>query len=142
MLFGSHFRTGRAIIGLARSPDGFHFTADPQPFLIPAPDGPFAVYVEFGAEDPRATRLDGAYLITYSAYSENRDKIALAKTRDFTRVGGEVFPDHRGGGLYARLDRPHSEILPGLSGFPTLRTYALGVTPSSSCGLNNITGTK
>ena len=126
MLFRSHLRTGRSIIGLARSPDGFHFTADPQPFLIPAPDGPFAVYVEFGAEDPRATRLDGAYLITYSAYSKNGVRIALAKTRDFTRVGGEVFPDHRGGGLYARLDRPHSEISPWsiwISYSPDLRSW-------------------
>src|SRR4029453_6172562 len=32
MLFRSHLRTGRSIIGLARSPDGFHFKADPQPF--------------------------------------------------------------------------------------------------------------
>src|SRR2546430_12677864 len=31
MLFRSHLRTGRSIIGLARSPDGFRFTADPQP---------------------------------------------------------------------------------------------------------------
>ena len=35
MLFRSHLRTGRSIIGLARSPDGFHFTADREPFLIP-----------------------------------------------------------------------------------------------------------
>ena len=33
MLFRSHLRTGRSIIGLARSPDGFEFTADPEPFL-------------------------------------------------------------------------------------------------------------
>src|SRR5574341_1922503 len=42
MLFRSHLRTGRSIIGLARSPDGFHFTADPEPFLTPARDGCFA----------------------------------------------------------------------------------------------------
>src|SRR5438128_9466316 len=30
MLFRSHLRTGRSIIGLARSPDGFHFTVDPR----------------------------------------------------------------------------------------------------------------
>ena len=35
MLFRSHLRTGRSIIGLARSLDGFRFTADPEPFLIP-----------------------------------------------------------------------------------------------------------
>jgi len=50
MLFRSHLRTGRSIIGLARSPDGFRFTADPQPFLIPDRDSPFAAYEEFGVE--------------------------------------------------------------------------------------------
>ena len=55
MLFRSHLRTGRSIIGLARSPDGFHFTADPEPFLTPAGDSPFAAYEEFGVEDPRVT---------------------------------------------------------------------------------------
>src|SRR5579863_7108731 len=55
MLFRSHLRTGRSIIGLARSPDGFHFIADPQPFLTPARDGVFASYEEFGVEDPRVT---------------------------------------------------------------------------------------
>ena len=33
MLFRSHLRTGRSIIGLARSHDGFRFTADPKPFF-------------------------------------------------------------------------------------------------------------
>src|SRR5512142_2005720 len=42
MLFRSHLRTGRSIIGLARSLDGFRFVADPKPFLTPARDGPFA----------------------------------------------------------------------------------------------------
>src|ERR1700690_2100115 len=86
MLFRSHLRTGRSIIGLARSPDGFHFTADPTPFLAPAREGPFAAYEEFGVEDPRVTLLDGEYLITYSAYSRNGVRIALAKTRDFRDV--------------------------------------------------------
>jgi beta-1,2-mannobiose phosphorylase / 1,2-beta-oligomannan phosphorylase len=86
MLFRSHLRTGRSIIGLARSPDGFHFTADPQPFLIPDRDSPFAAYEEFGVEDPRVTRLEGEYIITYSAYSRNGVRIALAKTKDFTQV--------------------------------------------------------
>src|SRR5882762_10452637 len=64
MLFRSHLRTGRSIIGLARSSNGFDFTADPQPFLTPAPIGSFAAYEEFGVEDPRVTLLDGEYLIT------------------------------------------------------------------------------
>ena len=123
MLFRSHLRTGRSIIGLARSPDGFHFTADPEPFLTPARDGPFAAYEEFGVEDPRVTHIDGEYLITYSAYSRNGVRIALAKTKDFRHVerisliteadyrNVVIFPE-KFDGLYARLDRPHSEIAP------------------------------
>jgi predicted GH43/DUF377 family glycosyl hydrolase len=53
MLFRSHLRTGRSIIGSARSYDGYRFTADPEPFLTPEQTGPFAAYEEFGVEDPR-----------------------------------------------------------------------------------------
>jgi len=116
MLFRSHLRTGRSIIGLARSPDGFHFTADVQPFLIPAGD-------EYSVEDPRVTLLEGEYLITYSVYSRDGVQIALARTHDFSRVerigliteadyrNVVIFPE-KFDGLYARLDRPHSEISP------------------------------
>jgi predicted GH43/DUF377 family glycosyl hydrolase len=86
MLFRSHLRTGRSIIGLARSHDGFRFVADPEPFLTPARDGPFAAYEEYGVEDPRITWLGGEHLITYSAYSRNGVRIALAKTKDFGQV--------------------------------------------------------
>jgi predicted GH43/DUF377 family glycosyl hydrolase len=123
MLFRSHLRTGRSIIGLARGIDGFHFTADREPFLTPAKDGPFAPYEEFGVEDPRVTHIDGEYLITYSAYSRNGVRIALAKTKDFNHVerfsliteadyrNVVIFPE-KFDGLYARLDRLHSEIAP------------------------------
>jgi len=123
MLFRSHLRTGRSIIGLARSPDGFRFTADPQPFLTPERVGPFAAYEEFGVEDPRVTLVEGEFIITYSAYSRNGVRIALAKTKDFRRVervsliteadyrNVVIFPE-KFNGLYARLDRPHSEIAP------------------------------
>src|SRR3954471_22582505 len=79
MLFRSHLRTGRSIIGLARSPDGFHFTADPEPFLIPGVE-------EWSVEDPRITCVEGEHLITYSVYSRNGVRIALARTQDFSRV--------------------------------------------------------
>src|SRR5437762_13342463 len=62
MLFRSHLRTVRSILGLARSRDGYHITAAPQPFLTLAPDGPFAAYDEFGVEDPRVTELEGAFI--------------------------------------------------------------------------------
>lgn len=123
MLFRSHLRTGRSIIGSARSGNGVDFSVDPEPFLTPARDGPFAAYEEFGVEDPRVTRIDDEYLITYSAYSRNGVRVALAKTRDFVSVervslitqadyrNVVIFPG-RFEGLYARLDRPHSEIAP------------------------------
>src|SRR5713101_8034823 len=78
MLFRSHLRTGRSIIGLSRSPDGFQFTADPEPFLIPARASRFAGYEEFGVEDPRVTRLEAEYIITCSACSRSGVRIALA----------------------------------------------------------------
>ena len=123
MLFRSHLRTGRSIIGLARSMDGFKFIADPEPFLTPAREGRFAEYEEFGVEDPRVTKVDDDYLITYSAYSNSGVRVALAKTRDFVdieRVSLITQADYRNvvifpekfNGLYARLDRPHSEISP------------------------------
>src|SRR5579863_265175 len=70
MLFRSHLRTGRSIIGLARSPDGYSFTADPAPFLVPIGD-------EFSVEDPRVTFVEGEYLIAYSLYSPDGVQIAL-----------------------------------------------------------------
>jgi predicted GH43/DUF377 family glycosyl hydrolase len=123
MLFRSHLRTGRSIIGLARSPNGFDFTADPAPFLTPEVSGPFAAYEEFGVEDPRVTLIGEEYFITYSAYSRNGVRIALAKTTDFRSVDKVsliteadyrnivIFPE-KFQGRYARLDRPHSEIAP------------------------------
>ena len=123
MLFRSHLRTGRSIIGLARSLDGFKFNADPQPFLTPARSGLFAAYEEFGVEDPRVTCVEGEYLITYSAYSRNGVRIALAKTKDFVQAervslitqadmrNVVIFPE-KIDGRYARLDRPHSNIAP------------------------------
>jgi len=123
MLFRSHLRTGRSIIGLARSREGFQFIADDKPLLTPSTDGSFAAYEEFGVEDPRVTRIEDDYLITYSAYSRSGVRIALARTKDFVQIervslitqadyrNTVIFPE-KFGGLYARLDRPHSEISP------------------------------
>lgn len=123
MLFRSHRRNGRSIIGMAESDDGFSFTVHPEPFLLPSTEGVFGEYEEFGVEDLRISALEGGYLLTYSAYSRHGVRIALARTRDFKQVERIALisqPDMRNvvifpqkfDGRYARLDRPHSEISP------------------------------
>jgi predicted GH43/DUF377 family glycosyl hydrolase len=123
MIFRSHKLNGRSILGKAESGDGFNFIVDEKPFMVPATDGIFREYEEYGLEDPRIIFLDGEYLITYSAYSQNGVRIGLAKTTDFKSVqrvsliteadyrNVVIFPE-KFNGLYVRLDRPHSEISP------------------------------
>jgi predicted GH43/DUF377 family glycosyl hydrolase len=123
MLPRLHLRSGRSIIGIATSKDGFHFNVHDELFITPASEGIFAEYEEFGVEDPRICNMNGEYLITYSAYSRHGVRIALAKTRDFLHLDRialisqadmrnvVIFPQMFDG-QYIRLDRPHSEISP------------------------------
>ncbi len=123
MIFRSHKLNGRSILGKAVSEDGFSFKVDAEPFMIPATEGIFKEYEEYGVEDPRIVFMEGEYLITYSAYSRHGVRIGLAKTTDFKTVqrfsliteadyrNVVIFPE-KFNGLYARLDRPHSEISP------------------------------
>ncbi len=123
MLFRSHLDTGRSIIGIAESEDGFNFKPRPEPFMVPGKEPIFCEYEEFGVEDPRITPLEGAYYITYSAYSRYGVRIGLAKTLDFEsfeRVAFITQADYRNtvlfpekiNGRYVKLDRPHSDISP------------------------------
>lgn len=123
MIFRAHKLNGRSILGKAESADGFIFNVDKEPFMIPATEGIFKEYEEYGIEDPRIVFMESEYLITYSAYSQHGVRIGLAKTRDFNTVerfsliteadyrNVVIFPE-KFNGLYARLDRPHSEISP------------------------------
>ena len=123
MLFRSHLDTGRSIIGLAESEDGFNFKPAPQPFMTPSRQPPFDQYEQLGVEDPRITKLENAFYITYSAYSAHGVRTGLAKTTDFKsveRIALITQADHRNvvlfpekiNGRFARLDRPHSNINP------------------------------
>jgi predicted GH43/DUF377 family glycosyl hydrolase len=123
LLFRSHRRNGRSIIGFAESDDGYDFRVRPEPFMVPATEGVFAEYEEYGVEDCRISPIEGTYLLTYSAYSRHGVRIGLARTCDFERIerialisqtdmrNTVIFPE-KIGGRYARLDRPHSHIAP------------------------------
>jgi len=123
MIFRSHKLNGRSILGKAESMDGYHFIVNKEPFMIPSDEEYFKEYEEYGIEDPRIVEIDGEFIITYSAYSKNGVRIGLAKTTDFKTVerfsmiteadyrNVVIFPE-KFDGLYARLDRPHSEISP------------------------------
>jgi len=123
MIFRSHKLNGRSILGKAESADGFNFKVDNEPFMVPASQGIFKEYEEYGVEDPRIVFIEDEYLITYSAYSRHGVRIGLAKTKDFKTIerfsliteadyrNVVIFPE-KFNGLYARLDRPHSEISP------------------------------
>ena len=67
LLFRSHLRNGRSIIGIAWSDDGYKFQVKPKPFMVPPTDGVFAGYEEYGIEDPRICSMGGEHYITYSA---------------------------------------------------------------------------
>jgi predicted GH43/DUF377 family glycosyl hydrolase len=61
-----------------------------DPVLVPSAD-----WEEFGCEDPRITKLDGTFYVTYTAYSRRGPRIASASTEDFLHFEkyGLVGPD-------------------------------------------------
>ena len=132
MLFRSHLRTGVSVLGLARSADGLTgWRVTDGPAMLPARvDDQFAEGVDRaklveneagGIEDPRISRIDQIYYITYSAYDaveKDRVRVSLATTTDFetfTRYGPVldrdmrnvvIFPE-RIGGRSVGLFRPN-----------------------------------
>jgi len=82
-------------IGYAESTDGIHFTRHPKPLIIP--DQPYEMGL--GCEDPRVTKIDGQYVMFYTAvkgYGKNKKvRIALATSLDFKTFikHGVVGPD-------------------------------------------------
>ncbi len=132
MIFRSHLRSGISILGTARSINGLTgWRVDPEPFMKPASgndwfyersDREELIRNESGGvEDPRITKIEDYYAVTYSAYDEsvkNRVRVSLAVTKDFTsvkRYGPMIDRDMRNvvifpekiNGKYAALFRPN-----------------------------------
>src|SRR5438034_11548785 len=55
MLFRSHVRSGRSILGAAESDDGLSFAVCRHPFRTPATDGVFQAWDEEGVQAPGTT---------------------------------------------------------------------------------------
>ncbi len=108
---------GHSHLTLATSADGYHFEVQPNPWVTPSPETPFEFYERYGIEDPRVTRIDDTYYITYTAYGPPGPRVAIGKTRDFksfervclaTEVDNKdavLFPE-KIGGYYVMINRP------------------------------------
>ena len=132
MLFRSHLRCGKSVIGIAKSSDGLvNWSLSNGPDLKPATKEDrynMGVNVKIlieneagGLEDPRITKLGDEYAITYSAYHakvEDRVRVSLMTTKDFksfTRFGPVLDCDMRNvvlfpekiNGSYMALFRPN-----------------------------------
>lgn len=111
---GRMYATSISHLRLARSTDGFSFTIDTDPTLMP---GGFED--AYGLEDPRITPIDGEFLVNYTACSPAGYTTALRRTRDwkqFEDMGSifhplnkdvGIFPEKIGGQYWA-LHRPDS----------------------------------
>lgn len=105
------FLTSMSRILILESEDGIKFNSTGSSIL---PDNE---YEKFGIEDPRITKIDDTYYITYSAISDKGICTMLASTKDFVEINkeGVIFcPDNKDvvlfprkiNGLYYAIHRP------------------------------------
>ncbi len=80
LIYRAQDKAGTSRLGYAKSTDGEHFERHSQPVLSPS-----ASYeAEGGVEDPRVVRIDGTYLLTYTAYDsiDSTAQLCLAMSSD------------------------------------------------------------
>ena len=141
LLFRSHLRCGRSVLGAARSSDGVTgWQVDPRPAMLPAtaadryaPGADPAAIIAMesgGVEDARLNPLDGTLAVTYSGYDARvpgKVRVALATTddlRSFTRHGPMLERDMRNvvvfgertAGRYTALFRPNDATASDVGG--------------------------
>ena len=94
MLYRAQDRGGTSRLGYAVSRDGLRFTRRPSPVLSPE-----AEYErDGGVEDPRLTRIDRTYFLTYTAYNKKDAQLALATSTDLINWErkGVILPAYKG----------------------------------------------
>ena len=99
-------RTGLSHLDVARSKNGvsdWHISEKPS-FIADPKNHPEEYW---GVEDPRITFIEemNAYLIAYTAYSQNGPLVSLAKTNDFMnfeRLGPILLPENKDAALFPR----------------------------------------
>ena len=91
----SHFRR-------AFSNDGRNFKVDSKPWIFP-----FGEMESWGIEDPRVTKIEDKYLITYTAVSKHGVSVGLIETKDFNHFErkGLILPvDNKDVSIFSRKD--------------------------------------
>jgi len=121
LLCRTEMPNGRSSLTLAESTDGVNFTVAQKPTLLPEDHNEFYKYVEWGIEDPRITKINDKYYLTYTGYSKYEPLVILAETQDFKKfiIHGPIsepsnkdcaiFPE-KIDGYYWKVDRPSAEI--------------------------------
>ncbi|QDP94896.1 family 43 glycosylhydrolase [Microlunatus elymi] len=77
LLYRAHADDIVSHVGLASSSDGYHFEREDQPILSPEHD-----YESHGCEDPRVTKINGTYYLTYTGYDGVTAQLCLATSTD------------------------------------------------------------
>jgi len=117
-LHGQVYLTSISHVRLARSRDGISFSIGEAAAIAPE-----TTTEEYGVEDPRITRIEGRYVVNYSAIASVGITTVLAQTRDFRsfeRLGAGFCPDNKDvaifpekiGGRYVAFHRPSSGFSP------------------------------
>jgi predicted GH43/DUF377 family glycosyl hydrolase len=94
MFYRAQDANGVSTLGRARSDDGIRFAREDKPALVPE-----AAYEKGGGvEDPRLTRIDGLWYLTYTAYNGKDAQLALATSPDLQRFDrrGVIMPANTG----------------------------------------------
>ncbi|HWC78845.1 MAG TPA: hypothetical protein VG756_02660 [Pseudonocardiaceae bacterium] len=89
LLYRAHAADRISRIGLAWSEDGIRFERAAEPVLFPEQD-----YESAGCEDPRITRIDSTFYLTYTGFDGRRAQLCLATSEDLRTwtKHGPLFP--------------------------------------------------